>query len=106
MSELIHQKLEVHEWPLIYPGDTSFFGYVVAVGIFPRGWDEGEILIYADFAYNDSYKRYRLPDDLNLVAKLSDMLWENLKSLAETGNMYGKVHITFTEEEGHILDLP
>ena len=33
--DIIEQKLVVKDWPLKKPGDELFFGYVVAVGVFP-----------------------------------------------------------------------
>jgi len=52
--DVIEQKLVVKEWPLTKPGDERFFGYVVAVGVFPREWKDDGFLAYVDFAYHDN----------------------------------------------------
>lgn len=104
--ELIHQKLNVKDWPLQKAGDEKFFGYVMAMGIFPREWGEEDGMTqYVDFSYNDSYERYRLPADEELKKSLSAVLWENLNGQAHTGDIYGKVWIERTEN-GHAVSLP
>lgn len=104
--ELILQKLEVKPWPLQKPGDEKFFGYVVALGVFPRDWgDENGMTQYADFAYNDSYERFRLPNDESLKKQLHEMLWHNLNGAANAGDIYGKVWIKLTMN-GYAVDLP
>ena len=103
--DLIHQKLVVKEWPLKKPGDEKFFGYVVAVGVFPGDWsNEGEIP-FADFAYNDRYCRYRLPCEESLLKGLMKYLCENLALSGEGLGMHGKVWIRRTEQ-GYKVDLP
>ena len=96
--ELINQQLEVKKWPLTKAGEERFFGYVVSMGIFPREWgmDDGMIQ-YVDFAYNNSYERYRLPDDKGLKKLLNDMLWRNINETADGVGICGKVWIKRTE---------
>ena len=104
--ELINQQLKVKDWPLTKAGDEKFFGYVVAMGVFPREWgDEDGMTQYADFAYNDAYERYRLPDDEGLKKQLHDMLWHNLNGVAHAGDIYGKVWIK-RSEHGYAVELP
>ena len=103
--DLIHQKLLVREWPLKKPGDEQFFGYVVAVGVFPREWCQDGYFAYVDFAYNDAYLRYRLPNDLDLTQQLLKFLTTNLGTLAQVGDVYGKVWVTLTDK-GYEVDLP
>ncbi len=94
MKELIAQQLEVKDWPLAKAGDERFFGYVVAMGVFPREWGvEDGMTQYADFAYNQKYERYRLPNDIDLKRALHKVLWLNLNGVAHTGDIYGKVRI-------------
>ena len=38
--DVIEQKLVVKDWPLKQPGEELFFGYVVALGVFPGDWSE------------------------------------------------------------------
>lgn len=103
--ELIHQLLEVLDWPLLKPGDEKFFGYVVALGVFPHGWDDPEAMTqYVDFSYGDSYKRYRLPNDASLKEQLRDVLWDNLNG-EDPGDIYGKVWIKRLAD-GYAVDLP
>jgi hypothetical protein len=104
--ELIQQQLEVKDWPLTKPGDEEFFGYVVALGVFPRAWGEEDGMTqYADFAYNERYVRYRLPNDKDLKEQLHSFLWDNLNGVAHTGDIYGKVIIRLTET-GHLVIWP
>lgn len=103
--EFISQKLEVMDWPLKHVGESEFFGYVVAMGIFPREWGAVDGLTpYVDFAYSDSYCRYRLPDDDGLRRKLLEMLCCNLVPV--DGDIYGKVVITCVGDNRHSVELP
>lgn len=106
MKELIQQQLEVKKWPLEKPGDEKFFGYVVALGVFPREWGETDGMTqYVDFAYNDSYERYQLPNDQSLKEQLHEMLWHNINGVGHTGDIYGKVWIK-RMKEGYVVELP
>jgi hypothetical protein len=60
---------------------------------------------YADFAYNDDYIRYRLPDDPNLIKQLLGYVSGNLETLMNFGDVYGKVWIELTDK-GYTVDLP
>ena len=73
--------------------------------MFPRDWSEDGMFAYVDFAYSDSYIRYRLPNDAGLLGALQGYLCGNLEMLAEFGDLYGKVWIRLTEK-GHEVDLP
>jgi len=103
--DVIEQKLVVKEWPLKKPGDEMFFGYVVAMGVFPREWSELNLYLFADFAYGDDYTRYRLPHDRNLLKQLREYLVTNLETMDQIGDIFGKVWITLTED-GHKVYLP
>ena len=101
---VIEQKLVVKDWPLKKPGDEKFFGYIVALGVFPVDWSlEGE-LRFADFAYNDEYTRYHIPNDESLLKGLLEYLSANLQMCGDVG-MHGKVWI-YRTEEGYKVDLP
>src|SRR5690242_18679274 len=95
---VIDQRLIVKEWPLKKPGDELFAGYVVAVGVFPCKWSEGGMFPYADFAYNDSYSRYRLPSESALINELLKYLCSNLETIGSFGDIYGKVWVRLTEK--------
>ena len=102
--DVIDQRLIVQDWPLAKPGDEQFFGYVVALGVFPRDWTlEGEIP-FADFAYNNDYTRYRIPQDETLINGLLKYLSANLEMCRDIG-MHAKVWIKRTET-GYEVDLP
>jgi hypothetical protein len=103
--DLIEQKLVVKDWPLKKPGDELFFGYVVAVGVFPADWSNDGMFIYADFAYSDTYTRYRLPNDDGLLTGLSKYLSSNLEMCGSGNGIYGKVWVRLTEK-GYQVDLP
>lgn len=106
MKQLIHQKLEVKEWPLSKPGEEAFFGYVVALGIFVSEWGvENGAVAYVDFAYNDAYTRYRLPTDASLTKQLREVLLENIAHTHEGAGMYGKVYIKRLAH-GYVVALP
>jgi len=101
---IIEQKLVVRDWPLKKPGDEMFFGYVVAVGVFPGDWSlEGEMR-FADFAYHNEYTRYRIPSDESLLKGLLSYLSANLEMCGDVG-MHGKVWVKLTEK-GYEVDLP
>ena len=102
---VVEQKLVVRDWPLIKTGHRKFFGYVVGMGVLPREWCEGGMISYVDFAYNDDYVRYRLPDDSELIKHLSVVLWGNIADGGEVGSLMGKVWIKRTEQ-GHAVELP
>lgn len=102
----VTQNLPIKAWPLTKPGHKKFFGYVVAMGIFPHDWGTEEGMIpYADFAYSDSYERFELPDDKDLKDSLQDYLWENLNGRAHRGDVYGKVWIIRTDS-GYLVHEP
>ena len=102
---VIEQKLVVKDWPLKQPGDEMFFGYVLAVGVFPFDWNEKGMFLYADFAYGDGYSRYRLPADCKLIDQLMLHLCANLQTAKELNNIFGKVWIELTKE-GYKVSLP
>ena len=103
--DLIEQKLMVRDWPLTAPGDDGFFGYVVGMGVFPREWEPDGLFAYVDFAYGETYTRYRLPNDEGLRKQLLDYLVSNLETLREFGELYGKVWVRLTDK-GYEVDLP
>jgi hypothetical protein len=103
---VIEQKLVVKDWPLKKPGDELFFGYIVALGVFPGGdWEGDQIFPYADFAYGDTYSRFRLPYDDGLLEQLQMQLADNLEILAASGSIAVKLWIQLTEK-GYKVDLP
>jgi hypothetical protein len=103
--DIIEQRLVVKDWPLAKPGDELFFGYVVAVGVFPREWNDEGLFAYVDFAYNDSYTRYRLPKDQALKVQLLHQLLDNIASHDAGNGIYGKVWVTLTSA-GYKVCLP
>ena len=103
--DIIEQRLVVRDWPLTRPGDELFFGHVVALGVFPRAWEARDLLAFVDFAYGDSYVRYRLPEDEKLLNGLMMVLWTNLEANSVGLGMQYKVQVRLTEE-GHEVDLP
>ena len=52
--DVIQQQLVVKDWPLKKPGDEQFFGYVVAMGVFPSDWASDGMFAFVDFAYSGS----------------------------------------------------
>ncbi len=103
---VIRQTLVVREWPLKKPGDEVFFGYVVGVGVYTGDWSDDSMFAYADFAYNDSYVRYRLPRDKELVKDLVGYLSENVEMQgAGLGGIYGKVWVKLGNG-GHLVGTP
>ena len=103
---IVEQKLVVKDWPLKKPGDEMFFGYLVALGVFPGGdWDGDSIFSYADFAYGDSYARFLLPNDDGLLEQLKKYLADALEILAASGSIEVKLWIKLTEN-GYEVDLP
>lgn len=102
--DVIRQELVVKEWPLKKPGDEKFFGYVVAVGVFPREWSLEGMFVYADFAYNDRYERYRLPYDEGLFEQLLKYMGDNMQMCGDVG-IPAKVWVRLTEH-GYEVDLP
>ena len=103
--DVIDQRLVVREWPLKNPGDEQFFGYVVAVGAFPRGGGDENWFAYADFLYGDSYTRYRLPDDDDLLNGLMAFLRNSVEMGIGGCGIHGKVWVRVTEE-GTEVSLP
>ena len=103
--DVIEQKLVVKDWPLKKPGDEMFFGYVVAVGVFPGDWSADAAIGYADFAYGEAYTRYRIPDDDSLHLGLLRYLECNLQHQAGGCGLAAKVWIRLTET-GYEVDLP
>lgn len=97
MINTLHQQIEVKDWPLAAAGDEQFFGYVVAMGVFGEWGVEDGMIQYVDFAYNDRYTRYRLPQHIDLKRQLHAALWSNINGIAHTGDIYGKVWIRRTE---------
>jgi hypothetical protein len=102
---VIEQKLVVRDWPLKKPGDELFFGYVVGIGVFPGDWNNDSMFIYADFAYSDTYTRYRLPNDDGLLTGLSKYLSSNLEMCGSGNGIHGKVLVKLTDK-GFEVDLP
>lgn len=102
MPAIISQQLAIKDWPLSKVGDKKFFGYVVAMGMFPFDWCDDALVPYVDFAYNDAYERFRLPNDENLRRDLHDILFSNLEA---SGGIYGKVWIGRTPD-GYYVTLP
>ena len=102
---VISQLLVVKDWPLQKPGDEMFFGYVVAVGVFPIDWSNEGMFAYADFAYHDHYSRYRLPDDEGLIELLMKFLAGNLEMNGAGLGIYAKVWVKRTMN-GYELELP
>jgi len=103
--QIIEQKLVVRDWPLKEPGDEAFFGYIVALGVFPGEWDDATMFRYADFAYSNSYTRYRLPNDPTLLNELAKYLNSNFEMCGTGHGIYGKVWV-FLTKEGYKVDLP
>lgn len=107
-KEVVQQTLEIKDWPLLKPGDEHFFGYIVAMGAVVREKDQGEdtAVKYVDFGYGDqSYSRWRLPDDKALRDRLFKHLQDNMDCLFEHGDMYTKLWIIRTET-GHKVEEP
>ena len=102
--DVIEQKLVVKDWPLKKPEDEMFFGYVVALGVFPGDGSVEDEIPFADFAYGESYVRYRIPLDESLLNGLKKFLSANLDMCGDIG-MHGKVWIKLTEK-GYEVDLP
>ena len=103
--DVIEQKLVVKDWPLKKPGDEMFFGYIVALGVFPGDWSAESAIRYADFAYGEAYTRYRIPDDDSLHLGLMRYLEGNLQLQAAGCGLAAKLWIRLTET-GYELDLP
>ena len=103
--QIIEQKLVVKDWPLKKPGDEKFFGYVVAVGVFPGDSSGAGEFSFADFAYNNEYTRYRLPKDAGLLNGLLEYLACNLEMWGLGQTTYGKVWVKLTEH-GYKVELP
>jgi hypothetical protein len=103
--DVIHQKLVVRDWPLKKPGDEMFFGYLVALGVFPGDWSDESEYLYADFAYDQSYSRYRLPNDKQLLDKLGPFLCDNFELSMSGHGLFCKLWIQLTQE-GYKVDLP
>jgi len=102
---VIEQKLVVKDWPLIDIGDSKFFGYVVGIGLFPD--DDNQEFPYADFSYNGSYTRYKLPWNDNLIGDLQCWLSGNISEIDCTGLSYGgKVWIEKLADGQWGIDLP
>jgi len=102
--DIIAQRLIVKDWPLKLPDDEMFFGYVVGMGSFPMEWNE-RFINYADFAYGDTYSRYRLPYDPELQGELFMFLQANMETAAAGDSMYGKLYIKLTAT-GYVITLP
>jgi hypothetical protein len=103
--DVIDQRLIVQDWPLTKPGDEKFFGYVVAMGVFPRDWSSEGMIRFVDFAYNNDYTRYHLPNDIGLMRRLQLFLCDNIEMEAAGYGAYGKVWIKRTGD-GYEVDLP
>jgi hypothetical protein len=84
--DVIKQTLLVRDWPLKKPGDEMFFGYVVALGVFPGDVNDGGEI------------------DDTLVNGLMEYLVGNVEMSGDIG-MHGKVWIKLTEK-GYEVDLP
>src|SRR5881394_4345970 len=96
--DLIDQKFVVRDWPLKEPGDEAFFGYVVAVGVFPGDWHGDHFFGYVDFTYQDCYRRYRLPKDPDLINELLEHLVRNVESVVGRGSVEAKVSVRLTHD--------
>ncbi len=103
--QIIEQKLVVKDWPLKKPGDEKFFGYIVALGVFPGDWSSDSEIPFADFAYNDAYTRYQIPSDETLRAGLLKYLAANLDFSGAGMGIQAKLWIKLTEK-GYEVDLP
>lgn len=110
--EIIQQKLVIHDWPLTKVGDERFFGYVMAMGIFPKYWacsaeewakyadtafSDDPYVKYVDFIYGNKYERFQIPNDERLFEQLSGCFFENWDRL-EDGGSRGKVWVKLTEQ--------
>ena len=102
--DIIDQNLVVRDWPLKEPGDEAFFGYVVAVGVFPRNGQGNYFFGYVDFFYRDHYFRYRLPQDKNLINELLEHFAMNMETVLERGSVQRNLSIRFTHD-GPIIFL-
>lgn len=103
---IVNQNLPIKEWPLKHDGDGKFFGYIVAIGLFPMEWGSvSGLLPYADFAYGDDYERYLLPGNKKLLTRLSAMMLNDIESFSETGSTYNKVWIR-RHKNGYTVELP
>lgn len=103
--DIIEQRLVVKDWPLTKPGDELFFGYVLALGVHPYGWNGQGMFLYADFAFGDSYTRYRLPNDCRLINQLMLHLGANFQTAKDLNDIFGKVWVKRTDK-GYEVTLP
>lgn len=103
--QIIHQQLEVKEFPVREVGDKKFMGYIVGIGFHYGDWGNKEMFVYADFAYNSDYVRYRIPNDVEFLKQLNDWLLYNTQCVIEEFGVYGKLHIARTEK-GYTMELP
>jgi hypothetical protein len=104
--KIIQQRLEVKDWPLEKVGDEKFFGYIVSIGVFPADdWDSEGMIPYVDFAYNQKYERYRLPNNAGLHDQLHQMLIENIDMGINGNGIYNKVWISLNDD-GYLVFLP
>ena len=101
----IDQRLEVKDWPLKEVGDEHFFGYIVALGVFPQDWDDDKTFLFADFAYNDAYERYRLPCQFELIGKLHQHMSKNMWDHANGHGLYENLWIKLTSD-GYDVTTP
>lgn len=87
----MNTMLMAKEWPKLKIGEDKFLGYIVAVGVVPP-WDDDDAFVYADFAYNDGYDRYKLPRDKKLFRTLIKYLRGNIITPnGEITDMYNKL---------------
>ena len=100
---VIDQRLLVREWPVREPGEEYLLGRVVSVGTFPR--EEGVTpFLYVDVVYDSQYKRYRLPNDLDVINQLLEFLCGNLNR-TYAGECVANVVWVHLTEHGHKLFL-
>ena len=83
----MHTPTEMLPWPLVNPGDSAQFGWIMALGADPMGLTpEGlpAFTNFADFWAGGEYLRYALPTDKTMLESLLSGLLPLLM-----GNMLG-----------------
>lgn len=93
----------IREWPLLNVGDEMFFGYVSGIGF---DQEDTEVFSrYVSFTYGCESTRYKLPNDEDLLRKLSKHLRGNFWGIVTGNGIYDKVWIKLTKD-GYTVDLP